>query len=88
MPENTKDDKIEKINEIIQMKKFICLLLQAVSLCMLFIYIVDKDKIGLLFDLKTTQDHNMAQVIYILLTMTLLFISILGFLAPDKNNKK
>lgn len=73
------------------MKKLICLFLQVISLCMWFVYIVDKEKVGLLFNSRTHAENSAIQVIYILIATTLLFISIIGFLSPDKpcnNNYK
>ena len=64
------------------MKKLICLFLQVISLCMWFVYIVDKEKVGLLFNSKTSAENSAIQVIYILLATTILIMAIIGFLTP------
>lgn len=58
---------------------------------MWFVYIVDKEKVGLLFNSKTSAENSAIQVIYILLATTILIMAIIGFLTPDKprnNNYK
>lgn len=73
------------------MKKLSCLLFQVISMCMLFIYIVDKEKVGLLLNSHTKASQGAIQVLYVLIAMAMLFLSIVGFLSPSKpssNNYK
>lgn len=69
------------------MKKLICLFFQVISLSMWFVYIVDKEKVGLLFNSQTSSENRTIQVIFILVATMILLVSIVGFLSPDKSYK-
>lgn len=69
------------------MKKLICLFFQVISLSMWFVYIVDKEKVGLLFNSQTSSENRTIQVIFIIVATMILFLSIVGFLSPDKSCK-
>lgn len=69
------------------MKKLICLFFQVISLSMWFVYIVDKEKVGLLFNSQTSSENRTIQVIFILVATMILLVSIVGFLSPDKSCK-
>lgn len=68
------------------MKKLICLFLQVISLTMWFIFIVDKEKINLIFNISKNQGENI-QVLFITVATAMLILAMIGFMTPDKTTK-
>lgn len=68
------------------MRKLICLLLQVLSLTMCFIYIVDKDKINLIFSMNNVSQASV-QTYFIFIALIILVLSMIVFMIPDKSQK-
>lgn len=68
------------------MKKLICLLVQVISLTMWFIFIVDKEKINIIFN-STELPNETIQVMFMIVATIMLAIAIIGFMIPEKSPK-
>lgn len=55
---------------------------------MWLVYIVDKERVGVMLNIQSIRSNDSFQVVYIMLATTILFLAIIGFLVPDRPSNK